>query len=164
MAFRANQQLREDIWDYRYKSADNANENIASFAPSPAFVPPPAREYGANALNLVHQAAEIFSGMENHARETEARAQALCNSLTERLQLAERQRDSSERARRQVVDELNGKLAEVSRALQQAQARIVKAEDHATAAEFRAQAAEGQLYKANQELAAVSEAIRTRLL
>ena len=102
--------------------------------------------------------------MENHARETEARAQALCKSLTEKLQLAERQRDSSERARREVIDELNGKLQEVSRALQQAQARIVNAEDYATAAEFRAQAAETQLYRANQELAAVSEAIRKRLL
>jgi chromosome segregation ATPase len=158
MAFRANQQLREDIWDYRYKSSANANENIVGFVPSPE------KEYGTTALNLVHQAAEIFSDMENHARETEAHAQALCKSLTEKLQLAERQRDSSERARRQVVDELNGKLAEVSRALQQAQARIAKAEDHATAAEFRAQVAETQLYKANQELAAVSEAIRTRLL
>ena len=157
MAFRAYQQLREDIWDYRYKPAGNANENIVGFDPSPA------KEYGA-ALNLVHQAAEIFSDMENHARETEAHAQALCKNLTERLQLAERQRDSSESARRQVVDELNGKLQEVSRALKQAQARIVKAEDQATAAEFRAQAAEAQLYKANQELAAVSEAIRTRLL
>jgi len=157
MAFRANQQLREDIWDYRYKSAGNANENMASFVPSPA------KEYGA-ALNLVHQAAEIFSDMENHARETEARAQALCKSLTEKLQLAERQRESSERARHEIVDELNGKLVEVSRALQQAQMRIAVAEDHATAAEFRAQAAETQLYKANQELAAVSEAIRKRLL
>jgi len=158
MAFRANQQLREDIWDYRYKPSANANESVVG------SVPPPAKEYGTTALNLVHQAAEIFSDMENHARETEARAQALCKNLTEKLQLAERQRDASERARREVIDELNGKLAEVSRALQQAQARIVNAEDHATAAEFRAQAAETQLYKANQELAAVSEAIRKRLL
>jgi hypothetical protein len=158
MAFRANQQLREDIWDYRYKPAGNANENIVGSVPSPA------KEYGATALNLVHQAAEIFSDMENHARETEARAQALCKSLTEKLQLAERQRDCSERARREVIDELNGKLQEVARALQQAQARIATAEDHATAAEFRAQAAETQLYKANQELAAVSDAIRKRLL
>jgi len=158
MAFRANQQLREDIWDYRYNSSANANESVVGSVPSPA------KEYGTTALNLVHQAAEIFSDMENHARETEARAQALCKNLTEKLQLAERQRDASERARREVIDELNGKLAEVSRALQQAQARIVNAEDHATAAEFRAQAAETQLYKANQELAAVSEAIRKRLL
>ena len=38
------------------------------------------------------------------------------------------------------------------------------ADDHALAAEFRAQAAEAQLYKANQELAAIEEMIRKRLL
>ena len=159
MAFGANQQLREDMWDYRSRPPSTGEqENILRFTQSAAA------DYGATALDLVNQAAEIFNGMENHARETEAHAQALCNSLTEKLQLAERQRDASERARRQVVDELNGKLVEVSRALQQAQARIVSAEDYATAAEFRAQAAEAQLYRANQELAAVSEAIRKRLL
>jgi hypothetical protein len=158
MAFRANQQLREDIWDYRTKSSVIEDENILNFTQSAA------KDYGTTALSLVNQAAEIFNGMENHARETEARAQAMCKSLAEKLQLAEKQRDASERARREVVNELNGKLQDVSRALQQAQSRIADAEEHATAAEFRAQAAEVQLYKANQELAAVEEAIRKRLL
>jgi hypothetical protein len=162
MAFRANQQLRQDIWDYRYRSAAGPSvredENILSFTQSAP------KDYGTTALNLVHQAAEIFNGMESHAREAEARAQSMCKSLAEKLQLAENQRDASERARREVVNELNGKLQEVSRALQQAQSRIVDAEEYATAAEFRAQAAEIQLYKANQELAAVEEAIRKRLL
>jgi hypothetical protein len=158
MAFRANQQLREDMWDYRTKSSVIEDENILNFTQSAA------KDYGTTALSLVNQAAEIFNGMENHARETEARAQAMCKSLAEKLQLAEKQRDASERARREVVNELNGKLQDVSRALQQAQSRIADAEEHATAAEFRAQAAEVQLYKANQELAAVEEAIRKRLL
>ena len=158
MAFRANQQLREDMWDYRYKSSAGEDEKVLSFAQ------PVPKGYSTTALNLVHQAAEIFSGMENHAREAEARAQSMCKSLAEKLQSAEKQRDSSERARREVVHELNSKLQEVSRALQQAQSRIVGAEEYATAAEFRAQAAEVQLYKANQELAAVEEAIRKRLL
>ena len=158
MAFRANQQLREDMWDYRYKSSAGEDEKVLSFAQSAP------KGYSTTALNLVHQAAEIFSGMENHAREAEARAQSMCKSLAEKLQSAEKQRDSSERARREVVHELNSKLQEVSRALQQAQSRIVDAEEYATAAEFRAQAAEIQLYKANQELAAVEEAIRKRLL
>ena len=48
--------------------------------------------------------------------------------------------------------------------LQQAQSRIVGAEERTLAAEFRAQAAEAMLHKANQELAAVEEAIRKRLL
>jgi hypothetical protein len=160
MAFRANQQLREDIWDYRYKSSagESESENVLSFNPSTA------KDYGTTALNLVHQAAEIFNGMEHQAREIEERAQSLCKSFAEKLQLAEKQRDASERARREVVNELNGKLQQVSRALQQAQSRIVEAEDRAIAAEFRAQSAEVQLYKANQELAAVEQAIRKRLL
>jgi hypothetical protein len=158
MAFRANQQLREDMWDYRYKSAAGEDENVLRLTQSAP------RGYSTTALNLVHQAAEIFSGMENHAREAEARAQSMCKGLTEKLQLAEKQRDSSERARRETVHELNSKLQEVSRALQQAQSRIVDAEEYATAAEFRAQAAEIKLYRANQELAAVEEAIRKRLL
>jgi hypothetical protein len=167
MAFRVNQQLREDMWDYRYKSATGEDENVlklAPSAPSSPSAPSVPSNHGATALNLVQQAAEIFSDMENHARDTEARAQAICESLTGKLQLAEKQRDASERARREVVNELNGKLQEVAKALQLAQSRIVVAEDRAVAAEFRAQSAEAQLYKANRELAAVEEAIRTRLL
>ena len=158
MAFRVDQQLREDIWDYRYRSATGEDENVLKLAPS---VP---KNHGATALNLVQQAAEIFNDMENQARETEARAQSKCESLTGKLHLAERQRDASERARREVVNDLNGKLQEVAKALEQAQSRIEIAEDRAVAAEFRAQSAEAQLYRANRELAAVEEAIRTRLL
>ena len=159
MALRANQQLRDDIFDYRYESSAGESENILRFAQSA-----PKDYGGATALDLVHQAAEIFKGMENHAREAEARAQSLCEDLAGKLQFAERQRDVAERARREVVNELNGKLQDVSRALQQAQARIVHAEERMIAAEFRAQAVETKLYKANQELAAIEEAIRKRLL
>jgi chromosome segregation ATPase len=159
MAFRANQQLRDDIVDYRHTSPAGADENIVRFGPSTA-----TKDFGASALDLVHQAAEIFKGMENHARETEARAQSLCESLAGKLQLAEQQRDAAERARREVVNEFNGKLQDASRALQQAQSHIVRAEERTVAAEFRAQAVEARLHKANQGLAAVEEAIRKRLL
>ena len=162
MAFRANQQLRDDIWDYRYKSspveAPVESEKIVSFPPSPS------RDYGTSALNLVQQAADIFGDMENQARETEARAQSMYKNLTDKLQQAEMQRDSSERARREIVNELNYKIRDVTRALKQAEARITEAEERTVAAEFRAQAAENQLYKANRELAAVEDAIRKRLL
>src|SRR4051794_17607384 len=91
MAYRANQQLREDIWDYRYASAPNSplgslpdeEEKIVSFARQPA------KEHGTTALSLMQQAAQMFEGIENQARETEARAQSLCKSATERLRLAE---------------------------------------------------------------------------
>jgi uncharacterized coiled-coil DUF342 family protein len=158
MAFRASQQLRDDIWDYRYKPSAGEPENIVSLAPSAS------RDDGATALDLVHQAAEIFKGMENHAREIEARAQSAYESLAEKLRAAEKQRDAAERTRREVVNEFNGKLQDISRALQQAQSRIAGAEERTVAAEYRAQAAEVRLYRVNQELAAVGEAIRTRLL
>jgi chromosome segregation ATPase len=162
MAFRANQQLRDDIFDYRSRSSAPPAaepEKIVSLAAAAA-----PRHDGATALDLVHQAAEIFKNLENQAREAEARAQSACESLAEKLRLAEKQRDAAEHARREVVNELNGKLQEVSRALQQAQSRIMGAEERTVAAEYRAQAAESQLYRANQELAAVEEAIRKRLL
>ena len=65
MAFGANQQLREDMWDYRARPS--AGENILRFTESAAT------DYGATALDLVNQAAEIFNGMEKHAREADAR-------------------------------------------------------------------------------------------
>jgi hypothetical protein len=172
MAYRANQQLREDIWDYRYASAPSSpsplgsplgslpdeEEKIVSFARQPAKAP------GTTALSLMQQAADMFEGIESQARETEARAQSLCKSATERLRLAEKQRDASERARRELINDFNGRLEEMSKAMQRAEKRIVAAEDHALAAEFRAQAAEAQLHKANRELASIEDMIRKRLV
>jgi hypothetical protein len=102
--------------------------------------------------------------MENHAREREANAQSLCKSLAEKLLQAEQQKEAAERAQLETITELNRRLQEATRAWKHAEKRIESAEDYATAAEFRAQAAENQLFKANRELAAVEEAIRTRLL
>ena len=122
MAYRSQQQLREDIWDYRYKSAAAENENVLSFSQSAA------KDHGATALDLVNQAAEIFESMEHHARETETRAQALCKSLTEKLLLAGKQREAAERSRLETINELHGRLEDVTSALKQAQSRIAGAE------------------------------------
>lgn len=51
----------------------------------PGFARRSAPDCGTTALNLVYQAAEVFSSMEDHARETEARAQSLCKGAAERL-------------------------------------------------------------------------------
>ena len=129
MAYRANRQLREEIWDHRYNSSPSSmpaeDEKIVSFARQPA------KNSSPSALSLVQQAAELFEGMENQARETEARAQSLCKSAAQRLLLAEKQRDAAERARHDVVNEFNGKLEDVTEALHRAQKRVVAAEDHA---------------------------------
>ena len=133
------------------------DENVLSFAR------PSVPDCGTTALNLVYQAAEVFSSMEDHARETEARAQSLCKSAVERLKLAEKRIEAAERARRELITEADCKLQDASRALKQAQSRIEAAEDRLTAVEFRAQAAEAEAREAKQALALVEEAIRRRL-
>jgi hypothetical protein len=140
-------------------------ENELSFARSSA------RDQGSIALNLVYQAAEVFSRigdraleMEDRARETEARAQSMCKDATERLKFAEQRAEVAERDRRETIDETDRKLQDASRALKQVESRITIAEDHATAAEFRAQAAEVKAQKLLQELALIEDAIRRRLL
>ena len=100
---------------------------------------------------------QLFSSIENHARETEARAQSLCESAAERLK-------GAERARLEIINEADCKLQEAAIALKDAQSRIVAAEDKLTAVEFRAQAAELEAREAKQALGLVEEAIRRRLL
>ena len=58
MARRQNQQVHEDSWDYRHLSAIDESENVLRLFRSDA------QDYGATALDLVNQAAEIFKGME----------------------------------------------------------------------------------------------------
>ncbi|CAN0513316.1 unnamed protein product, partial [Phaeothamnion confervicola] len=62
MAYRANQQLREDIWDYRSSSASDGSagsqpdedEKVVSFSRQPA------KGHGTTALSLMQQAANMF--------------------------------------------------------------------------------------------------------
>ena len=129
-----------------------------------SFARPSVPDSGTTALNLVYQAAEVFRSMEDHARETEARAQSLCKSAVEKLKFADQRIEAAERARRELTSEADCKLQDAARALKQAQSRIVAAEDQLTAMEFRAQAAEAEAREAKQSLALVEEAIRRRLL
>jgi hypothetical protein len=134
------------------------NDNVSSFVRSSK------PNSGATALNLVYQAAEVFSNIEDHARETEARAQALCKAAVERLWHAETRIETAERAQREIIADAGCKLQDASRALTQAELRISAAEDKATVAEVRAQIAEAEAREAKQALALVEEAIRRRLL
>ena len=59
MAYGANQQLRDDIWDFRHKVSQSApppaeDANVVNFARQPAKVGNPT------ALDLVKQATELF--------------------------------------------------------------------------------------------------------
>jgi chromosome condensin MukBEF complex kleisin-like MukF subunit len=134
------------------------NDNVLSFRRSMSS------HGGARALDLVYQAAEVFGGMEEHARETEARAQKLCESAAERIRVADKRTEAAEQAWREVINSAEWKLQAASKALNLAQARIEAAEDKVTALEFRAQAAEAQLRESKQTLLLVEEAIQKRLL
>jgi hypothetical protein len=91
-------------------------------------------------------------------------AQLLCKSAAERLCAAEKRIEIAERLRRELITETDCKLQDASRALKQAQSRIVAAEDRLTAVEFRALSAEVEAREAKEALALVEEAIRRRLL
>ena len=138
-------------------SADS-NDNV------PRFVRPSQQDGAGNVLDLVCQAAEAFSKMENHAREVEARAESMRRSTAEKLKHAETLLEAAEHARREIVAEADCKLQNASRALKQAQASLEDAEDRLTAMEVRAQLAEAEAREAKQTLALVEEAIRKRLL
>ena len=158
MAYRSNQQLREDIWDYRDRSSSRERENVLRFPRSDE------EDFGETALDLVDQAAELFDSMENHAREREAQAHSLVQEPGGKT-ASGRTPEGSRRTRAARDHHRAQSPASGSHPrLETCREADRSAEDYATAAEFRAQAAENQLLKANRELAAVEEAIRTRLL
>jgi hypothetical protein len=131
---------------------------------APRSVRPSEHDGAGKALDLVLQAAEVFSKMEEHAREAEARAESMRSSTAEKLKHAERLLEAAERSRRETITEADCKLQDASKALKRAQASLEDAEDRLTAMEVRAQLAEAEAREAKQTLALVAEAIRKRLL
>jgi DNA repair exonuclease SbcCD ATPase subunit len=101
---------------------------------------------GQSALDLVYQAAELVSDIQEEARQRETRAQNLCRSAVEKLRLAERRAEAAESA------------------LSLAESRLSSAEARLSAAELRAKNAETKARELDQALSRIEEAIRTRLL
>jgi len=142
----------------RFKASVSNDENILTFRR------PSATDRSAVALDLVHQAADLFRGMEQQARETEARAQSLCNSALEKVRRAEMRAEAAECAYRTIMIDAEEKLRDASSALEEARSRLQAKDDQLTAMEFRAQAAEAEAREVKQVLALVEETIRRRLL
>lgn len=122
------------------------------------------RDGGAGALDLIHQAAEMFAGIEQRAHHIEANARAMCQSAVDKLMDAERRVKAAETARRDVISDVDRRLQEVSKALAEAKARIEAAEARAATAEVRALTAEAEAQTARRLLTQVEDAIRSRLL
>jgi hypothetical protein len=106
----------------------------------------PVRNDGQSAIDLVYQAAEVVGNMQDHARQTEIRAQTLCRNAIEKLRLAETRADAAENS------------------LNLAESRIASAEARLCAAELRAKSAETRARELDQALTLIEKAIRTRLL
>jgi hypothetical protein len=147
-----------------YMAQRNSRASVGADEAVLSFPSPLAPDKRATALDLVYQAADVFRGMEKHARETEARAQSLCTSALERLRLAEMRAKTAERAQRELIVTTERKLQDACRALEQAQSCIEAYKDKLTALELRAEAAEAEARQAEEALALVEEAIRKRLL
>jgi chromosome segregation ATPase len=140
------------------RPAHCSNENILEFVRSSTSAS------GAQALDLVYQAAEVFSGIEDRARKVAAQAQADCEDAAERARRAEARADSAEQSLSRLVTEVTCKLQDASKALTNAETMVAAAEDKAAAAQLRADEAEAKAREASQALALVEEAIRRRLL
>jgi hypothetical protein len=74
------------------KASVRRDDNVLSF--------PRPLDAGATALDLVYQAADVFRSIEERAQATEARAQSLCKSASEKVRLAEMRAEAAERAQR----------------------------------------------------------------
>ena len=133
--------------------------NIHAF-PGPA----PRTDEASVALDLVHQAADAFRGLQERASETEARAQSLCKQAAEKVRQAEMRAQAAERAYRELTAAADQKLADAYRALEQARANASAQMDKQVAAEYRAQRAEVEAHEAKRALDLVEQAIRRRLL
>jgi hypothetical protein len=125
---------------------------------------PAGSDEASAALDLVHQAADAFRGLQDRARETESRAQSLCRQASEKIRQAEMRAQAAERAYRDLTVAVDQKLAEAYRALEQARADASAQMDRQIAAEFRAQRSEVEAHEAKRALDLVEQAIRRRLL
>jgi hypothetical protein len=116
--------------------------------------------YGTVVLELVHQAADLFSEIEDQARGAETRAE----SLLQKLHSAEARINAAEQSQREIFVEADSKLQAASKALDRAEREIAAAHDKATAAEVRAELAEIKAREALEALALAEQVIRKQLL
>jgi hypothetical protein len=135
--------LRECIQVTDQDQASDGGENVLAF---PRRRTELVRNDGKSAIDLVYQAAEAVGSMQDHARQTEFRAETLCRNAIEKLRLAERRTEAAENA------------------LNLAESRIASAEARLSAAELRAKNAETKAHELDQALTLIEEAIRTKLL
>jgi hypothetical protein len=135
--------LRECIQVSDQEERPEKQENVLAF---PRGRIQPTSNVGQSALDLVYQAAAVVAGIQDHARQIEARAQSLCRDAVEKLRLAEKRTEAAENA------------------LNISESRVASAEARLTAAELRASEAVNRVRELDQALTHIEQAIKTRLL
>ena len=135
--------LRERI---QVPDQDQGPEDSENLLPFSRERTEPVRNDGQSAIDLVYQAAEVVGNIQNHARQTEIRAETLCRNALEKLRFAETRMQAAENA------------------LNLAKSRIASAEARLSAAELRAKNSETRARELDQALSLIEETIRTRLL
>ena len=138
--------LRECIQVTDQEQGPERDENVENVMAFPRRPIEPVKNDGQSAIELVYQAAEVVGNLQAHARQTEIRAQTLCRSALEKLRFAESRTEAAEKA------------------LNIAESRTASAEARLSAAEIRAKKAETWARELDQALAALEEAIRSKLL
>ena len=159
------QWLREHMRNHIDGAASiEPTEKVLNFRRAPAG---PAQSQDTEAVDLVHQAAEVVRGAQDRAAKIEARAEDLVKRAIEKLQIAENRIRSAEveqQAAETGLNEAGARIHMAEKALQRAQARIATAEAQLSAAEVRARTAEARAAEAEKALRRIEHAIRTQIL
>jgi hypothetical protein len=130
-------------------------------------VPPTIHAYGAAALEVVHQAAELIRSLEARATESETRARAIVLQTLEDMKLAEGRGRSAEEQRESALaalEEANFRVQEVEEALSRVESQLADNEVRLSKAELRAHTAEALASESEKTLTSVEAAIRIHLL
>jgi hypothetical protein len=152
------------------ESPESAGDNIFPYrhpVPAAELRRPRDGEDSPAALQLVYQLADVIRQKEDHAAETEARAQALVKRAIEELNHANARLRSGEIARDAVETDLNeasARIEEFEEVVKRIEVRISTAETQLSAAILRAETAETRAAEAENALRLLDDAIRTQLL
>jgi chromosome segregation ATPase len=113
---------------------------------------------------FVHRAAEVIKGIKDYANEIERQARGITEEAAKKLLLAEKrieELEAKQRVSEAAISEANVKIQEVGEALNLERSLVKPAEDRIRQIELRATEAEAQATASANELARLTDAIRT---
>ena len=119
------------------------------------------------AIDLIYKAVEVVKRVEDHAKQTEERAQTIAQAAVEKLLLANKRIQELEEERLSAEARINDAcvtLKEAADALRLEKLRVKAAEERIRLLELRFSSAEMHAKDGQTAIARIEEEIRTRLL